>query len=515
MRLPVSLLALVVTVAGEVARQTRGVGNTDKNDAIQHYFGQLIPVVNDTILHKNAGPGIEADPGVVLTISPDPEHPGYSVYYVRDAALLHHAWLNRLIASSDGTEVLRALLDDSVRALIRTQHVENPSGNVFTGGLEEVAFDRRLGGIIDPALRSILGSPAADGPPSRAGVLIKYAEWLTDPGQNNGTWVADVLWPAIDLDLQWISLHWNQSSWDLWVPPVWGGSYWTVSLQYRALRSGAHLARKIGRGGSASSFEGRASVILEYLQTFWNEEKGFMSETTVTDVATGGRSGIGAVPLTVSVLNFDPSLGCDSATFQPCSERALSSLKFLIDAYRKHYPINKDIPNDQPVLLGGFLEDSFLGGGAQYFSTFNSAEQLLDAVLTWDLIGELHVTKKTLPFFQRFDRDIEVGAYRHGHKTYESLTDAITTWAENTLLLVSEHTPGDYILPLSINGTSGEPYGPLGALRSLVAALSARDAYNGLIPISWAHGSYISKDPQNSGADPEGRAHEDTYGSED
>lgn len=88
-----------------------------------------------------------------------------------------------------------------------------------------------------------------------------------------------------------------------------------------------------------------------------------MSETTVTNVTAGGRSGIGAAPLTVSVLNFDTSLGCDSATFQPCSERALLSLKFLIDAYRPHYPINQNIPNNEPVLLGGFLEDSFLGGG--------------------------------------------------------------------------------------------------------------------------------------------------------
>ena len=93
-----------------------------------------------------------------------------------------------------------------------------------------------------------------------------------------------------------------------------------------------------------------------------------MSETTVTDVATGGRSGIGAAPLTVSVLNFDPSLGCDSATFQPCSERALSSLKILIDAYRTHFPINKDIPDDEPVLLDGYLEDSFLRGGVRWLA---------------------------------------------------------------------------------------------------------------------------------------------------
>ena len=120
-------------------------------------------------------------------------------------------------------------MDDSVRALIRTQHVENPSGNVFTGGLEEPAFDSQLGALVNSAVHSTIGSPAAgalpsvqtsapdspnhtDGPPARAGVLIQYAEWLTKPDQNNGTWVADNLWPAIDLDLQWISLHWNQSS---------------------------------------------------------------------------------------------------------------------------------------------------------------------------------------------------------------------------------------------------------------------------------------------------------------
>jgi glucoamylase len=53
---------------------------------------------------------------------------------------------------------------------------------------------------------------AEDGPPFRADVLLKYAEWLIKPEQNNGTWVADVLWPKLNLDLQWISSHWNISS---------------------------------------------------------------------------------------------------------------------------------------------------------------------------------------------------------------------------------------------------------------------------------------------------------------
>jgi glucoamylase len=56
-------------------------------------------------------------------------------------------------------------------------------------------------------------------------------------------------------------------SWDLWWPPVWGGSYWTASLQYRALLAGARLGRNIGRDAdSVSEYEIHASKILDYLQ---------------------------------------------------------------------------------------------------------------------------------------------------------------------------------------------------------------------------------------------------------
>jgi hypothetical protein len=98
------------------------------------------------------------------------------------------------------------------------------------------------------------------------------------------------------------------------------------------------------------------------LQTFWNEKKGFMTETTITDVKTGGRSGIGSAPLTVSVMNFDPTLGCDPLTFQPCSDRALSSLKVVGDAYRELFPINKKLSRNQFPYFGFFLEDKLYGG---------------------------------------------------------------------------------------------------------------------------------------------------------
>jgi glucoamylase len=54
--------------------------------------------------------------------------------------------------------------------------------------------------------------------------------------------------------------------WDLWWPPVWGGSYWTASLQYRALRGGARLGRTLGRHNNVEEYDSHASMILDYMQ---------------------------------------------------------------------------------------------------------------------------------------------------------------------------------------------------------------------------------------------------------
>ena len=48
---------------------------------------------------------------------------------------------------------------------------------------------------------------------------------------------------------------------------MWGGSYWTASLQYRALRGGARLGRAIGCGHDVvDEYDSQASMILDYMQ---------------------------------------------------------------------------------------------------------------------------------------------------------------------------------------------------------------------------------------------------------
>jgi hypothetical protein len=124
----------------------------------------------------------------------------------------------------------------------------------------------------------------------------------------------------------------------------------------------------------------------------------------------------------------------------------------------------------------------------QYFASFNVAEQIFDALITWDKIGQLEVTRVSLKFFQQIDKGVKIGTYAKRSKTYKQLTATLKKWAENTLLSLAQRTPPDLVLPLVMNKTSGEPMPPRGALRSQVAVLGAHNAYNGVIPPSWANG---------------------------
>jgi len=107
--------------------------------------------------------------------------------------------------------------------------------------------------------------------------------------------------------------------------------------------------------------------------------------------------------------------------------------------------------------------------------------------MTWDLLGEFQITNLSLKFFQQFDRDVKTGTYKKGSEVYKSLTYALTSLAERTLLFLAEHMPEDYVLPMAIDRTTGLAVGPRGAIHCLIAAINVYDAYNRLIPLSWAH----------------------------
>jgi len=70
-----------------------------------------------------------------------------------------------------------------------------------------------------------------------------------------------------------------------------------------------------------------------------------------------------------SIHTFDAAAGCDAATFQPCSDKALSSLKVYVDSFRSIYKINSGIPSNEAVATGRYPEDVYYGGNVRGLSS--------------------------------------------------------------------------------------------------------------------------------------------------
>ena len=120
--------------------------------------------------------------------------------------------------------------------------------------------------------------------------------------------------------------------------------------------------------------------MLMLYQSFWNGGSSYITANT-----GGGRSGKGKVypclyvcmwllyPLLdantvlASIHTFDAAAGCDAATFQPCSDKALANLVAYVNAFRSIYSINSGIASNAAVATGRYPEDSYYSGNVSSY----------------------------------------------------------------------------------------------------------------------------------------------------
>ena len=197
-----------------------------------------------------------------------------------------------------------------------------------------------------------------------------------------------------------------------------------------------------------------------------------------------------------SIHTFDPAAGCDPITFQPCSDRALTNLKKYVDSFRTVYPVNKPAQKSDPIATGRYPEDKYFGGNVRsagrvhlpwigglnlfffdeqpwYITTLAVAEQLYDALLTWDRLGSITVTPTSKAFFEQFASDISPGTYRSDSSMYVQLSDAIRAHADGFLGIVARHTPSDGSLAEQFDKTNGKPISAVDLTWSYAAAMTA------------------------------------------
>lgn len=410
-----------------------------------------------------------AKAGIVIA-SPSTHDPDYLYTWTRDSALVFKRITDSFIRGED--DGLRTHIDDYVLAQQALQQVSNPSGTVTTGGLGEAKFN-----IDGTAYEGGWGRPQRDGPALRATTLITYSNWLLS--ESNTSFVTNTLWPVVKLDLDYIMNQWNRSTFDLW-EEVSGSSFFATAVQHRALREGAALADKLEQSLVGSAYTHQAANILCFLQTYWNPSEGYITSNTGS-----GRSGKDSNSVLASIHTFDPSAGCDPATFQPCSDKALSNLKVYVDSFRKIYKINDGIDAGAAVATGRYPEDIWYGGNPWYLTTAAVAEQLYDALIVWGQQESITVTDISLPFFRQLVPSVKVGTYNSSTSMFSTITNAVDDFADGFIAFNAKYTPSDGGLSEQYNRDTGVPLSAPDLTWSYAATLTAFEARKGNPSASW------------------------------
>ncbi|KAI0064139.1 glucoamylase [Artomyces pyxidatus] len=443
-----------------------------QSSTVKSYVASESPIAKAGLL-ANIGPSGSKSSGAssgVVVASPSTSNPNYLYMWIRDTSLVFKTIIDQVTLGQDTS--LRSQIDNYIHAQAIIQQVSNPSGTVSTGGLGEPKFY-----INETAFEGSWGRPQRDGPALRATAMITFANWLLD--NNNATFVTNTLWPIIKLDLDYVSANWNQTTFDLW-EEIQSSSFFTTAVQHRSLREGSALATRIGQTSVVSGYDTQASNVLCFLQSYWNPTSGYITANT-----GGGRSGKDSNTVLASIHTWDIAAGCDAATFQPCSDKALSNLKVYVDSFRGIYPISSGIDASAAVAVGRYPEDVYYNGNPWYLATLGVAEQLYDALLTWDSVGSLDVTDVSLPFFKQFSSGVTTGTYASSSSTYSTLTAAIRAYAEGFVAIAAKYTPSGGGLSEQFDKSTGVPVSAVDLTWSYASALTAFGARAGTKTASW------------------------------
>ncbi|KAG4029361.1 hypothetical protein MFRU_016g01150 [Monilinia fructicola] len=415
--------------------------------------------------------------GTVIA-SPDKVNPDYFYTWTRDSALVFKALVDTFISSSYSAS-LQQEIENYISAQAGLQTVSNPSGGFSSGGLGEPKFNADK-----TAFTGSWGRPQRDGPALRATAMVTYSKWLIANGYTST--VQNIVWPIIRNDLSYVTQYWNQTGFDLW-EEVQGSSFFTIAAQHRALVEGSALAAQIGQ--SCTYCDSQAPQVLCFLQSFWSSSSGYIISNINQN---NGRTGKDANSILSSIQTFDPTAACDATTFQPCSDRALANHKVVTDSFRSIYSINSGIAQGVAVAVGRYSEDTYYGGNPWYLNTLAAAEQLYDALYTWNKQGSITVTATSLAFFKDFSSSITAGTYASSTTTYTTLYNAIKTYADGYVNVVATYAQSNGSLSEQFNRAGGAPLSAYDLTWSYAAFLTAAARRAGVVPYSWGEPSASS-----------------------
>ena len=239
---------------------------------------------------------------------------------------------------------------------------------------------------------------------------------------------------------------------------------------------GSAFATRVG--SSCAYCDSQAPQVLCFLQSFW-------TGSYINANVGGGRSGKDANTLLASIHIFDPEAGCDDSTFQPCSARALANHKVYADSFRSIYTLNTGKAASAAVATGRYPEDSYYNGNPWFLTTLAAAEQLYDALYTWNKLGSLSITTTSLSFFQALYSSAAVGTYAASTSTYASIVAAVKTYADDYVAIVETYAASNGSMAEQFDRDTGAQLSARDLTWSYAALLTAKLRRDALVPKPW------------------------------
>lgn len=305
---------------------------------------------NLTKISENSSPYDGAAGAIIAAKSR--ANPNYYYHWVRDAGITVEALLGVYPSLSRAEKKL--LIKQFEDYLAFSHKIQN---TYTLSDLGEPKFN-----VDGSAFNDKWGRPQNDAPAMRAISLIHWANMLIKEGKTD--FVKSRMYAAempavspIKMDLEYVSHHWREASYDLW-EEIKGTHFYTLMIERRALIEGAKLAYYLKDTGAADWYMKQGKEIEKVLQRFWDTKKGYIVETL--DQVDG---------YDYKYSNLDTGVilgllqgGMDDGFLSWDDPHVLATLEKIIQKFTEIYPINHQL-NIPGIAIGRYPEDQYNGAG--------------------------------------------------------------------------------------------------------------------------------------------------------
>lgn len=301
-------------------------------------------------LTDNISPS-DASPGAVIAAK-SKKSPDYYYHWVRDAGI--------------ATDALVVAYSQFAKDIYKKNHIRRKLFEYldFSRKIQDQAAISNLGEpkfhVDGSPFNDAWGRPQNDGPALRAISLIHFADLLLEEG--NEALVKEKLYnrelPAtspIKKDLEYVSHHWRDPSYDLW-EEVKGTHFYTLMVQRRALIEGARLANRLDDKRASTWYLAQSRQIEAELEKFFDQSLGYFVPTLNRVAGADYKVSQLDTAVLLGLLHGDLNDG-----FLPWHDkRVLATIEKLIGSFSALYPINH-VATIPGVAIGRYPEDRYAG----------------------------------------------------------------------------------------------------------------------------------------------------------